>query len=490
MRAGGDLDAHLADWRRQGLRIGFTNGCFDILHPGHVKVLTAARGACDRLIVGLNSDASVKRLKGEDRPVQDERARAEVLAALEAVDLVAIFEEDTPIDLITQIRPSVLVKGGDYTREQVVGHEIVEAAGGEVVLVDILHGPQHDIAGRSRARRQGVSARRSGIAVRSDAAATLARSRGLGDDGRHVRDPDRALAALVDVAGRRSSYVVLAGRDGADARLQGLPAVAEASDLLAADRAVRCWRSSARCGRTRHGARGSTRSVPTAKLLVLPVLFYHFERSARGMWVFVAFLVSCTLLMVMSWIVLLYPGLSLKPVTDAERGIFVKNYIDQSQEFALCAVALAYPIISFLRAKKIGLALLLGAISLGFVVNMAFVIVSRTAMVTMPIMLAVFALLHLKWRTSLMIFCLAIIMTGLAWIASPQLRAQVRYLLQGISALQDRKRCDIDRNAAGVLAEILQFFEEAPVHRPRHGLDPGIVRAGRHRRAPLLLPAR
>ena len=138
--AGGDLDIHLADWRRQGLRVGFTNGCFDILHPGHVKVLTAARGVCDRLIVGLNSDASVRRLKGEGRPVQDERARAEVLAALEAVDLVAIFEDDTPIELITKVRPSVLVKGGDYTREQVVGHEIVEAAGGEVVLVDIMPG--------------------------------------------------------------------------------------------------------------------------------------------------------------------------------------------------------------------------------------------------------------------------------------------------------------------------------------------------------------
>src|SRR6266550_1535460 len=134
------LDTHVSDWRRQGLRIGFTNGCFDILHPGHVKVLTAARRACDRLIVGLNSDASVKRLKGEGRPVQDESARAEVLAALEAVDLVAIFEEDTPIKLITQVKPSVLVKGGDYTREQVVGYEIVEAHGGEIVLVDILPG--------------------------------------------------------------------------------------------------------------------------------------------------------------------------------------------------------------------------------------------------------------------------------------------------------------------------------------------------------------
>jgi D-beta-D-heptose 7-phosphate kinase/D-beta-D-heptose 1-phosphate adenosyltransferase len=134
------LDAHLAEWRSQGLRIGFTNGCFDILHPGHVKVLTAARGACDRLIVGLNSDSSVRRLKGEGRPVQNERARAEVLAALEAVDLVVFFEEDTPIKLIMHIKPNVLVKGGDYSREQVVGHGVVEANGGAVMLVDILPG--------------------------------------------------------------------------------------------------------------------------------------------------------------------------------------------------------------------------------------------------------------------------------------------------------------------------------------------------------------
>ncbi|MGM4906707.1 D-glycero-beta-D-manno-heptose-7-phosphate kinase [Tardiphaga sp. 866_E4_N2_1] len=135
-----ELNGQLADWRKQQLRIGFTNGCFDILHPGHVKVLTAARATCDRLIVGLNSDASVKRLKGEGRPVQDERARAEVLAALEAVDLVVIFEEDTPLNLIMQIAPATLVKGGDYTREQVVGHEVVAANGGEVILIDILQG--------------------------------------------------------------------------------------------------------------------------------------------------------------------------------------------------------------------------------------------------------------------------------------------------------------------------------------------------------------
>ncbi len=135
-----DLDVQLLEWRKQELRVGFTNGCFDILHPGHVKILTSARGACDRLIVGLNSDASVRRLKGEGRPVQNERARAEVLAALEAVDLVVVFDQDTPLDLIAKIQPSVLVKGGDYSREQVVGHEIVEAIGGEVLLIDLLPG--------------------------------------------------------------------------------------------------------------------------------------------------------------------------------------------------------------------------------------------------------------------------------------------------------------------------------------------------------------
>jgi D-beta-D-heptose 7-phosphate kinase/D-beta-D-heptose 1-phosphate adenosyltransferase len=128
------------EWRAGGLRIGFTNGCFDILHPGHVHVLTRARAACDRLVVGLNSDASVKRLKGPDRPIQDVHARAGVLAALEAVDLVAIFEDDTPLDLIARLRPSVLVKGGDYRKETVVGYELVEADGGEIILVDLVPG--------------------------------------------------------------------------------------------------------------------------------------------------------------------------------------------------------------------------------------------------------------------------------------------------------------------------------------------------------------
>ena len=134
------LDEHLASWRRQNLRIGFTNGCFDLLHPGHVKLLAGARAVCDRLVVGLNGDASVTRLKGAGRPVQPAQARAEVLAALEAVDLVVVFDEDTPERLIARVKPSVLVKGSDYTREQVVGRDVVEALGGEVILIEIVPG--------------------------------------------------------------------------------------------------------------------------------------------------------------------------------------------------------------------------------------------------------------------------------------------------------------------------------------------------------------
>jgi D-beta-D-heptose 7-phosphate kinase/D-beta-D-heptose 1-phosphate adenosyltransferase len=134
------LDERLNEWRRRGLRIGFTNGCFDLLHRGHVTLLAQARAACDRLVVGLNDDASVRRLKGDSRPLQDVHSRAEVLAAIEAVDLVAVFGEETPLKLIERVRPQVLVKGGDYRREDVVGHDLVEAAGGQTILVELVPG--------------------------------------------------------------------------------------------------------------------------------------------------------------------------------------------------------------------------------------------------------------------------------------------------------------------------------------------------------------
>jgi D-beta-D-heptose 7-phosphate kinase / D-beta-D-heptose 1-phosphate adenosyltransferase len=134
------LDERLADWRRHGLRIGFTNGCFDLLHRGHIRLMVEARAACDRLVVGLNSDSSTARLKGKGRPINPVEGRAEVLAALEAIDLVVVFEEDTPLELIRRVRPNVLVKGADYTREEVIGHDVVEAAGGLVMLVDLVPG--------------------------------------------------------------------------------------------------------------------------------------------------------------------------------------------------------------------------------------------------------------------------------------------------------------------------------------------------------------
>ena len=130
----------LARWRRQGRRIGFTNGCFDLLHPGHISLLQQARAACDRLVVGLNSDESVRRLKGETRPVQSETARATVLASLSSVDLVVVFGEDTPQAVIEALRPDVLVKGADYALEQVVGGAFVRSYGGRVLLADLSAG--------------------------------------------------------------------------------------------------------------------------------------------------------------------------------------------------------------------------------------------------------------------------------------------------------------------------------------------------------------
>jgi D-beta-D-heptose 7-phosphate kinase/D-beta-D-heptose 1-phosphate adenosyltransferase len=127
------------------LRIAFTNGCFDLLHPGHVALLNQARKAGDRLVVGLNSDLSVRRLKGPGRPVQGEVARATLLASLKAVDAVVIFEEDTPLELIRALQPDVLLKGADYTVDAVVGADLVLQRGGKVVLVELV--PAHSTTG-------------------------------------------------------------------------------------------------------------------------------------------------------------------------------------------------------------------------------------------------------------------------------------------------------------------------------------------------------
>jgi D-beta-D-heptose 7-phosphate kinase/D-beta-D-heptose 1-phosphate adenosyltransferase len=127
-------------WREQGLKVAFANGCFDLLHPGHISLLEQARRSADRLIVGLNADSSIRRLKGPNRPIQGEVARATVLSAVKSVDAVVIFAEDTPIDLIEALVPDVLVKGADYTLNQVVGADFVIRRGGKVLLADLLAG--------------------------------------------------------------------------------------------------------------------------------------------------------------------------------------------------------------------------------------------------------------------------------------------------------------------------------------------------------------
>lgn len=130
----------VAELKRQGKRVVFTNGCFDLLHPGHTRYLTEARKLGDALVVALNSDASVRTLKGGGRPIQPEAERAEILAALSAVDLVTIFDDLTPRDLVRRMLPQVLVKGADWGPAEIVGREEVEAAGGRVVSIPVVRG--------------------------------------------------------------------------------------------------------------------------------------------------------------------------------------------------------------------------------------------------------------------------------------------------------------------------------------------------------------
>ena len=135
-----DAETLVRRWKSRGLKVGFTNGCFDIVHAGHIALLAAARAQCDRLVVALNTDSGVRRLKGANRPVNQLADRAAVIAAVESVDAVISFDEETPLDLIVQLQPDVLVKGADYTVETVVGAAEVQQAGGSVVLIDLVEG--------------------------------------------------------------------------------------------------------------------------------------------------------------------------------------------------------------------------------------------------------------------------------------------------------------------------------------------------------------
>jgi rfaE bifunctional protein nucleotidyltransferase chain/domain len=134
------LKNQVASWKNSGEQVVFTNGCFDIVHRGHIEVLARTADLGGKFIIGLNSDSSIQKLKGEDRPIIDEQARAILLAALSFVDAVVLFSEETPINLISTLIPDVLAKGGDYEIETIVGHEIVQNNGGEVILVPFVDG--------------------------------------------------------------------------------------------------------------------------------------------------------------------------------------------------------------------------------------------------------------------------------------------------------------------------------------------------------------
>jgi O-antigen ligase len=204
------------------------------------------------------------------------------------------------------------------------------------------------------------------------------------------------------------------------------------------------------------------------KLLVLPLLIYHFARSPRGMAVFTAFLVSCTVLSLVSCLVALDPLLSAKlyfshGVFSPTSGIFVRNYIDQGQEFSLCAVAMAYPAVTAWQEGRTRKALLLAALGLWLVVNLLFVITSRTALVTMPIMLAVFALMHLRWRIALALLCGFVLLAGVAWSTSRQLQETVGKFFT------DLQYTSIQNNETGMGSRLiywgksLRFVQEAPL---------------------------
>jgi O-antigen ligase len=205
-----------------------------------------------------------------------------------------------------------------------------------------------------------------------------------------------------------------------------------------------------------------------SKFLMLPLLIYHFQRSPRGLWVFAAFLVSCAVLAVVSCVTALDPNLSAKlylssgPYSPAS-GIFVRNYIDQGQEFSLCAVVLAYPVVTSLRNGQTKKALLLAAVALAFVANMMFVVTSRTALVTMPVMLVIFLLLHLRGPVAVAALCGMALLSAGAWFSSPHLRTTVGKFAA------DYRVTMIENNESGMGSRLiywgkaLKFFADAPV---------------------------
>ncbi|MGO4716382.1 O-antigen ligase family protein [Bradyrhizobium sp. 2TAF24] len=197
---------------------------------------------------------------------------------------------------------------------------------------------------------------------------------------------------------------------------------------------------------------------PVSKLLLIPLLIYHFERSRRGLWVLAAFLASCALLLAWSYVVLVFPALKL----TATDGVPVKNYIDQSQEFALCMFALAFPGLALVRSRRWGLALACAALMLAFFANMMFVVSARTALVYMPVLLALFAALHLRARTTVLLFAGAAVVAVAVWFSSPYLRERVTHIGVEYEGYQNNQITSTAQRL-GYWTRSLKFIAKAPL---------------------------
>jgi O-antigen ligase len=200
---------------------------------------------------------------------------------------------------------------------------------------------------------------------------------------------------------------------------------------------------------------------PTAKLLAIPFLIFHFEQSSRGRWVFAGFLISCTVLMLASWMSLMVP--TLTPTSSLHPGVPVKNYIDQSQAFALCAVVIAWPALELFRERRFASSIALVAISLAFIANMIFAIVARTALIYVPVMLLVFGFIRLRRRDFLIALLVGVIVVALAWLASPNLQTKTESIFLEFA----KYKTSNELTSVGMRLEFwrksLIFFEEAPL---------------------------
>jgi O-antigen ligase len=200
---------------------------------------------------------------------------------------------------------------------------------------------------------------------------------------------------------------------------------------------------------------------PVAKLLAIPFLIFHFERSSRGIWVFAGFLFSCTVLMLVSWTSVIFP--TLTPKSSLQPGVPVKNYIDQSQAFALCAVAIAWPALELFRARRIALAIAFVALSIAFIANMMFAIVARTALIYVPVMVLIFGFLHLRRRDFVLTVLAGVVVSALVWFASPNLQSRT----ESIFLEYAKYKTSNELTSVGMRLEFwrksLIFFQEAPL---------------------------